>query len=138
MIMLTFEDIYATIKESESTYNRYNVEAKRPGSTLSNDYVIDENESVKWNREQVAIHNNAIKEEWKEYREASYEGWYNFRNDLKEAISNEYGFSDDQAACSIGCLYDGSMNDVADHAREICDFLKDFLTRDGPKEFIHN
>lgn len=136
--MLTFEDIYATIKENESTYNHYNVEAKRPGSTLPNDYVIDENESVKWNREQVAIHNNAIKEEWKEYREASYKGWYNFRNDLKEAISNEYGFSDDQAACIIGRLYDGSMNDVADHAREICDLLEDFLTRDGPKEFFHN
>ena len=134
--MITFEDIYVTIKESESTYNRYNVEAKRPGSTLPNDYVIDENESVKWNREQVCIHNNAIREEWKKYREASYKGWYNFRNDLKEAISNEYGFSDDQAACIIGQVVCGDMQEVATKAEEICEFLLDFLGREGPKEIF--
>lgn len=136
--MITFENIYATIKESESTYNRYNVECKRPDRTFSNDYIIDEEKSVKWNREQVAAHNKAIKETWKEYREARNKGWYNFRNDLKEAICNEHGFSDDQAACIIGRCYDGNMIDVANKAFEICDFLTDFLSREGPKEVFHN
>ena len=136
--MLTFEDIFATIKESEQGHNRYNVECKRPKCALPDDYIIDEDKSVKWNREQVSIHNKAIKEAWKEYHEAFNEGWYNLRTDLKEAICNEYGFSDDQAACIIGRCLEGDMIDIANKALEICDFLEDFLTRDGPHEFFHN
>lgn len=136
--MLTFEDIFATIKESEQGHNRYNVECKRPEHTLPNDYIIDEEKSVKWNREQVSIHNKAVKEAWKEYREACNKCWYNLRSDLKEAICNEHGFSDDQAACIIGCCDEGNMIDVANKAFEICDFLEDFLSREGPKEVFHN
>lgn len=134
--MLTFEDIYATIKESESTYNRYKVEAKRPSSMLPNDYITDEDKSVKWNREQVCIHNNAIREEWKTYKEAYSKGWYNFRCDLKEAINNEYGFSDDQAACILGQFVSGDMQEVANKVEDMCEFLLDFLKREGPKEIF--
>lgn len=123
--------------ESESTYNRYNVECKRPDRTLSNDYIIDEEKSVKWNREQVAIHNNAIKEEWKKYREAYFQGWVNFCSDLRQAISNEYGFSEDQVNCIMEELGSGDLHEVANKAQELCDFLTDFLSREGPKEVFH-
>lgn len=136
--MLTFEDIFATIKESEQGYNRYNVECKRPERTLSNDYIIDEEKSVKWNREQVALHNKAIKEAWKEHRKASFQGWVNFCSDLKEAISNEYGFSEDQVDCIMEQLGSEGLYEVANKAQELCDFLTDFLSREGPKEVFHN
>lgn len=136
--MITFEDIYATIKESESTYNRYNVECKRPDRTFSNDYIIDEEKSVKWNKEQVSIHNKQIALQWEKYREASFQGWINFCSDLKEAISNEYGFSEDQVDCIMEELGSEDLYEVANKARELCDFLTDFLSREGPKEVFHN
>lgn len=129
--MLTFEDIFATIKESESTYNRYNVKAKLPERTLPNDYIIDEEKSVKWNREQVHIHNKQIALQWKEYREASFQGRCNFYSDLKEAISNEYGFSEDQVDCIREQLESpADLYEVANKAKELCEFLTDFLSRE--------
>lgn len=137
--MLTFEDIFATIKESESTYNRYNVKAERPEHTLPNDYVIDEEKSVKWNREQVRIHNQQIALQWKKYRDVSLQGWYNFCSDLKEAISNEYGFSESQVDC-IREQFElaADLYEVANKAKEICEFLTDFLSREDSKEVSHN
>lgn len=125
--MLTFEDIFDTIKESESTYNRYKIEAKRPGGKLPVGFVLDEEKSVKWNREQVALHNVCIDEQWRDYHQAHSKGWFNFRSDLKEAIHNEYGFSDDQAACILGQIMSEDMQEVATKAEEICEFLLDFL-----------
>lgn len=134
--MLTFEDIFATIEESESTYNRYNIEAKRPGSKLPVGYILDEDKSVKWNREQVALHNMLVEAQWRDYHEAYSNGWFNFRSDLKEAIHNEYGFSEDQAACILGQIVSGDMQEVATKAEEMCEFLLDFLGREGPKEIF--
>lgn len=137
--MFTFEDIFATIKESESTYNRYNVKAERPEHTLPNDYVIDEEKSVKWNREQVRIHNQQIALQWKKYRDASLQGWYNFCSDLKEAISNEYGFNKNQVDY-IREQFEltTDLYEVANKAKEICEFLTDFLSREDSKEVSHN
>lgn len=133
--MLTFEDIFATIKESESTYNRYNVKAEHPEHTLPNDYIIDEEKSVKWNREQVRIHNKQIALQWKKYRDTSLQGWYNFCSDLKEAISNEYGFNENQVDC-IREQFElaADLYEVANKAKEICEFLTDFLSREDSKE----
>lgn len=137
--MLTFEDIFVTVKESEQGHNRYNVECKRPEITLPNDYIIDEEKSVKWNREQVRIHNKQIALQWKEYREASVQGRCNFYSDLKEAISNEYGFSEDQVDCIRKQLESpADLYEVANKAKELCEFLTDFLSREGPKEVFHN
>lgn len=44
--MLTFEDIFVTMKESEQGQNRYNIECKRPERALSDDYIIDEDGSL--------------------------------------------------------------------------------------------
>lgn len=137
--MLTFEDIFVTIKESEQGHNRYNVECKCPEHTLPNDYIIDEEKSVTWNREQVRIHNKQIALQWKEYREASFQGRCNFYSDLKEAISNEYGFGEDQVDCIREQLESAAdLYEVANKAKELCEFLTDFLSREGPKEVLHN
>lgn len=137
--MLTFEDIFVTIKESEQGHNRYNVECKCPEHTLPNDYIIDEEKSVTWNREQVCIHNKQIALQWKEYREASFQGRCNFYSDLKEAISNEYGFGEDQVDCIREQLESAAdLYEVANKAKELCEFLTDFLSREGPKEVLHN
>lgn len=128
--MLTFEDIFVTIKESEQGHNHYNVECKRPEHTLPNDYIIDEEKSVTWNREQVRIHNKQIALQWKEYREASFQGRCNFYSDLKEAISNEYGFGEDQVDCIREQLESAAdLYEIANKAKELCEFLTDFLSR---------
>lgn len=66
--------------------------AENPYKKLLPDYVIDENKSVKWNREQVELNNK----NWKEYQDQSRKERAKIENMIEDAIIRDlmctYGF----------------------------------------------
>ena len=66
--------------------------------TLKDTDFIDENKSVKWNKEQIALKNEEIRLHNEAIKEAKRAGHHKFEDDLKEAIMNEHGLNADQAS----------------------------------------
>lgn len=94
---ITMDDIRYLIEDSQITYNRYNVKAIRPNiKKWPEGYIVDEEQSVKWNREQVAAHNEEADKEKNKYYSDLRTGYNNFCTDLKQAIQNDYNFTEAQ------------------------------------------
>ena len=75
----------------------YDVKYSRPKRLLEDTDFIDENKSVKWNREQIDLENEKIRLYNEAIKEAKKEGPRKFKDDLKEALMNEHGLNADQA-----------------------------------------
>lgn len=76
----------------------YDTNGEREKQLYADNWVFDEDKSVKWNREKLVKENDKIKaynEEAKNNRTTGVEG---FRKDLQEVISNELGFNQEQAS----------------------------------------
>lgn len=76
----------------------YDTNGEREKQLYADNWVFDEDKSVKWNREKLVKENDKIKaynEEVKNNRTTGVEG---FRKDLQEVISNELGFNQEQAS----------------------------------------
>ena len=79
----------------------YDVEHSKPKTLLKDTDFIDENKSVKWNKEQIALENEKIKLHNEAIKEAKKNGPLKFEDDLKEAIMNEHGLN----ATQVGEVY---------------------------------
>ena len=86
---LSYDSVFKRISKGV-----YDVKYSRPKRLLEETDFIDENKSVKWNKEQIALKNEKIKL----HKEAKKEGPRKFEDDLKEAIMNEHGLNADQAS----------------------------------------
>lgn len=75
----------------------YDVEHSKPKTLLRDTDFIDENKSVKWNREQIEKENDKIRLHNKAIKDAKKNGPLKFEDDLKEAIMNEHGLNATQA-----------------------------------------
>ena len=75
----------------------YDVKYSKPKRLLKDTDFIDENKSVKWNKEQIALENEKIRLYNEAIKEAKREGPRKFEDDLKEALMNEHGLNVDQA-----------------------------------------
>ena len=75
----------------------YDVKHLTPKRLLKDTDFIDENKSVKWNKEQIALENEKIKLHNEAIKEAKKEGPREFEDDLKEALMNEHDLNADQA-----------------------------------------
>lgn len=136
---ITMDDIRYLIEDSQKTYNRYNIEAVRPTiKKWPEGYIVDEGESVKWNREQVAAHNKEVENATKKYYQDLHKGYDNFCADLKQAIQNDYNFTESQANVILAHLHNDSMIADVDRAEELCEFIIEFLSSEDPKEVFHN
>lgn len=60
-------------------------------------WVFDENESVKWNREKVLEENEEVKVFNEKVKNKAFRGLKGFTEDLKEAIANELDLNLEQA-----------------------------------------
>lgn len=122
------DDIRYLIEESYTTYNRYNVEAICPEiNKWPEGYIIDEEQSVRWNREQVAAHNKEVENAKKKYHQDRRKGHKNFCIDLKQAIQNDYNFTESQADIIMEHLYNDGMYDDLCRAEELCELAYDIL-----------
>lgn len=125
---ITMDDIRYLIKDSQETYNRYNVEAIRPDvKHVPKGYIFDEDKSVKWNKEQVEALNKKYDMAIKKYHKDLRTGYENFWKDLKQAIQNDYNFTEAQAKVIMDHIYRDGMYDDLDRAEELCEIVYDIL-----------
>lgn len=125
---ITMDDIRDLIESSYTSYNRYNVEAIYPDiKKWPEGYIVDEEKSVKWNREQVEVHNKEVNKAWTKYRLKCNEGHENFNKDLKKAIQNDYKFNEAQADVIISYLYNEGMYDDLCRAENLCEVVSEVL-----------
>lgn len=124
---ITMDDIRYLIEDSHTSYNRYNVEAIRPDIKWLEGYIIDEEQSVRWNREQVAAHNKEVDRAIKKYHKDLQAGYENFWKDLKQAIQNDYNFTESQAQAIMNHIYRDGMSDDLDRAEYLCDVVSEVL-----------
>ena len=123
---ITMDDIRYLIEDSQTNYNRYNVEAIRPDiKKWLEDYIIDEEQSVKWNREQVAAHNKEVENAKKKYYQDRMKGHQNFCIYLKQAIQNDYNFTESQADIIMDHLHNDGMTEDLARAEELCEIVYD-------------
>lgn len=125
---ITMDDIKFLIENSHTGYDRYNVKAIRPIiKKWPEGYIVDEEQSVKWNREQVATHNEEVEKAIKKYRKDLQTGFENFWKDLKQAIQNDYNFTEAQANVILAHLHnDGMYNDLR-RAENLCEVVSKVL-----------
>lgn len=125
---ITMDDIRYLVGDSYTTYNRYNVEAVRPTINIwPEGHIVDEEQSVKWNREQVAAHNKEVEKATKKYHQDLHKGYDNFRADLKQAIQNDYEFNETQADIIMVHLYNDDMYNDLNRAEDLCDIVSEVL-----------
>lgn len=101
------------------------------GKYMSQNTVIDEDKSVRWNREQVEKHNKEIDDAKKVYREESTRLQNKLAEDIIAAIQYDYSsINEEQARKIYGYAYQekhSHFNDVFYFIEELCDLYKDLL-----------
>lgn len=90
--------------------------------TLDKDTVIDENKSVKWNREEVERRNEKIEAEWGAQFDIKIQRYQQFKTDLLTAAKAEYKMNDAQ----FEKLYEFVMYEYSEHDYVCAEFVQDF------------
>ena len=90
--------------------------------TLDKDTVIDENKSVKWNREEVERRNEKIEAEWGAQFDIKIQRYQQFKTDLLTAAKAEYKMNDAQ----FEKLYEFVMYQYSEHDYVCAEFVQDF------------
>ena len=74
-------------------------------------YVVDEDQTVRWNRAQVLQHNEAAHEAMNQYRQDLYDAVHRFRNDCIQYTIKEFGIPDIAAEVIFDMAYDAEHDD---------------------------
>lgn len=98
---------------------------------LPNDFIFDENQSVKWNKQKVQQHNELAQQAKKIYRDKINEIDRWFSQQVQEAIQNEIHVSEKVASIIFNQAYeDGHANgyhEVVLYAQRYCEFIQSIL-----------
>ena len=101
----------------------YDVEHSKPKTLLKDTDIIDENKSVKWNKEQNKKKNEKIKLHNEATKEAKEKGHRIFKDDLTVAIMGEHSLNADQASRvyrkAFEDGYSAGLNEILWAAQEI-------------------
>jgi hypothetical protein len=123
----SMDELFSLLRKNYSS--QYFI-AENPYEYLKSNYVTDENKSVKWNKEQVAINNNA----WKAYNDQSMKERVNIESMIDDAIvhnlMDDYGFSHDVASKVYNKAYSewhDDMNSVKYHLEDLAEFVAELL-----------
>ncbi|AEO93538.1 gp279 [Bacillus phage G] len=96
----------------------------------SANHVFDEDKSVKWNKEQVVLKNKERTDKREEYRKESNRLENQLREDISNAIAEEYGFNKEQADIILGYAYErhhsSGYYEVINSLGELCDVFESF------------
>lgn len=96
----------------------------------SANHVFDEDKSVKWNKEQVVLKNKERTDKREEYRKESNKLENQLREDISNAIAEEYGFNKEQADIILGYAYEqhhsSGYYEVINSLGELCDVFESF------------
>ena len=109
----------------------YDVKHSKPKTLLRDTDFIDENKSVKWNREQIEKENDKIRLHNKAIKEAKNNGPLKFEDDLKEAIMNEHDLNATQASAVFLIAYENGhsagMKEILWAAQDLCKLAEEVL-----------
>jgi hypothetical protein len=90
--------------------------------TLDKDTVIDEDKSVKWNREEVERRNEKIEAEWRAQFDIKIQRYQQFRADMLQVAKSEYEMNEAQ----FEKLYEFVMYEYSEHDYMCAEFVRDF------------
>lgn len=65
---------------------------------LNENHIFDENQTVKWNRDEVNRYNESIDKQLQEYDNSEHSGNNNFQEDVIAYLIEEYGFNKEMAS----------------------------------------
>lgn len=122
-----------TLEDVRTDYNNgeYKNTMEYPNkSKYKEDYIFDENKTVKWNREMVIKENEFIDLYKRTYRDESNRLNNKLYEDAVESLMDEYGFNKKQAEKIWGYAYaekHSYMNDVFSFAEELADIIEEVI-----------
>jgi len=100
------------------------------GGKYKEDHVFDENQSVKWNREQVNIENEKITILKDEHSRDAQRLLNLMTSDITNSLMKEYGFNSKQVQKIEGKAYSDHHSNIDDYffyLEDIADFAKEIL-----------
>lgn len=89
---------------------------------LAKDTVLDENKSVKWNREEVERQNAQIEAEWMKLNDIKIQRYQQFKADMFTVSKSEYKMNQAQ----FEKLYEFVMYEYSEHDYMCAEFVEDF------------
>lgn len=123
---MTFEEIHDKITTGQYNHPHFEVTPK-----LSNNYVIDENQTVVWNREKVKELNKEREVKIKEYKDECNAIDKTFNTDCVAAIIEDINVSDIVARRILEFAVDicgyTSAHETISYVEDICLFVEDIL-----------
>lgn len=125
---MTFEDILDTMRNPDFFPSYPKGDSVK---LLPKDFIFDENQSVKWNRQRVQEHNELAKTIKKDYcnKMNDIDTWFN--QQVRESIQNEIHVSEKVAVIIFNQAYeDGHANgyhEVVLYAQRYCEFIQSIL-----------
>lgn len=110
----------------------YDTEYVRP-KFLREGTIIDEEKSVRWNREEVERRNNEMKERVEENRRELREKERQQHDDIIRAYANDSGLSEEQIGKIYSYAYSqyhsSGMSEVIDGLEELIDLVLDVMKK---------
>lgn len=106
---------------------------KKPEGYKKEGYVYDENKTVKWNREHQAELAEEYSKKLAEYCNATNNRVSEFREDLKSALSTDYGFNGLQSDIIYSVIWDEyhsrGLEDIIHSSKALAEIIKDVMDR---------
>lgn len=129
MEKIIFEDIKENIKNGE--YKNKGTRPVKPEGYKKENYVYDEEKSVKWNREHRIELEQEYENEWKVYRYEATNAEIKFKNDLIKAIMNEADLEEEQARIVYNKAYEDGhsegLEEVVNKSEEYSRFVLEVI-----------
>lgn len=117
--------------------NEYKNKMDYPKNKYKEGHIFDENQSVKWNKEEVIRHNELIDIKKKEYQAESNRLNSKLWNDVVEALMEDYNFNKAQAEKIWSFAYaekHSYMGDTFGYAEELADLVSDIIMLSNVKD----
>lgn len=106
---------------------------KRPEGYKKEGYVYDENKTVKWNREHQAELAGEYSKKLTEYHKATNNKAAEFREDLKSALSTDYGFNGSQSDIIYNVIWEECHSEGLEYiihsSKALAEIIKDVIDR---------
>lgn len=129
-------EYYRSLKEVLNDYECYkDMATKPPYEKYPDNYVIDENRSVKWNRDQIKLHNEQWEKERNSIMEAHLVLMETVLDELYETIQYEVGYdiSKDQAITIWNKAYNSGHSygtyGILTELNNLIEFVQDILSK---------
>lgn len=125
---MTFEDILDTMRNPDF-FPKY--PKGDSAKLLPEDFIFDENQSVKWNSQKVQEHNELAQQAKKTYRDKMNEIDRWFSKQTQEAIQNEIHVSGKAASIIFNQAWEdghsNGYNEVIHYVEQYCEFIQSIL-----------